>query len=203
MGEPTEAWDRQIGALTALYSAEVARAHRSPDAAGLWKSAVALSNAAKLPWEEAYSYQRQAEALLIDGVGVRGEAAAAVRAGLSLARSLGAEPVVDALNMLAVAAHIPVEEVHSVVRSEDGAIRSDLTDRERVILSHIVAGRTYGEIAREFFISEKTVSSHVSNLLRKTGTKNRIDLARLMSNQEGRHLDHQRTTSDGSPHGGL
>ena len=54
-----------------------------------------------------------------------------------------------------------------------------LTPREREILAHIVAGRTYGEIARELVISEKTVSVHVSHLLHKTGTTNRFELAQL------------------------
>jgi DNA-binding CsgD family transcriptional regulator len=53
-----------------------------------------------------------------------------------------------------------------------------LTPRELEILGHVVAGRTYGEIARSLVVSEKTVSSHVSNLLRKTGSTNRVDLAR-------------------------
>jgi DNA-binding NarL/FixJ family response regulator len=47
------------------------------------------------------------------------------------------------------------------------------------VLRHLVAGRTYAEIARALFISEKTVSVHVSNLLRKTGTSSRIELAEL------------------------
>jgi DNA-binding NarL/FixJ family response regulator len=42
-----------------------------------------------------------------------------------------------------------------------------------------VAGRTYGEIARELVLSEKTVSVHVSHLLHKTGTANRVELAQL------------------------
>jgi DNA-binding NarL/FixJ family response regulator len=42
-----------------------------------------------------------------------------------------------------------------------------------------VAGRTYGEIARELVVSEKTVSVHVSHLLHKTGTANRVELAQL------------------------
>ncbi|WP_111720464.1 LuxR family transcriptional regulator [Homoserinimonas sp. OAct 916] len=192
-GEPTDTAKRQIEALAALYSAEVARAHRSPDAASLWNTAAALLNAATLPWEEAYCYQRCAEALLIDGSGRRAEAAVAVRAGLSLARSLGADPVIDALNVLVDAAHIPVEEVQPEMRFADDPIRAVLTDRERVVLSHLVAGRTYGEIARELFISEKTVSSHVSNLLRKTGTRNRIALARLVKNQDGPHSGQERT----------
>ena len=35
------------------------------------------------------------------------------------------------------------------------------------------------EIARDVVLSEKTVSSHVPHLLRRTGAANRVDLARL------------------------
>ena len=52
-----------------------------------------------------------------------------------------------------------------------------LTPREREVLSHVVAGETYAQIAASLYISEKTVSVHVSNLLRKTGTASRIELA--------------------------
>ena len=38
------------------------------------------------------------------------------------------------------------------------------------MLAHLVANRTNAEIAEALFISEKTVSVHVSNLLRKTDT---------------------------------
>jgi DNA-binding CsgD family transcriptional regulator len=57
-----------------------------------------------------------------------------------------------------------------------GGVR--LSAREQEVLAHIVAGRTYGEIARALVVSEKTVSSHVRHLLAKTGTANRVDLAR-------------------------
>ncbi len=40
-----------------------------------------------------------------------------------------------------------------------------------------VAGRSCAEIAEELFISQKTVGVHVSNLLRKTGTANRVAVA--------------------------
>ena len=45
------------------------------------------------------------------------------------------------------------------------------------MLGHLVAGRSYAEIGRALFISDKTVSVHVSNLLRKTGTANRVEAA--------------------------
>jgi DNA-binding NarL/FixJ family response regulator len=55
----------------------------------------------------------------------------------------------------------------------------NLTPREREILGGIIAGETYGQIASRLYISDKTVSSHVSNLLRKTGTTSRIELSAL------------------------
>ncbi len=48
------------------------------------------------------------------------------------------------------------------------------------MLDLIAVGRTYSEIARTLMISEKTVSTHVSHMLAKTGTANRVELARLV-----------------------
>ena len=55
-----------------------------------------------------------------------------------------------------------------------------LTGREREVLALVAVGRTYGEIARALMISEKTVSTHISHLLDKTGSANRVELARLV-----------------------
>jgi DNA-binding CsgD family transcriptional regulator len=54
-----------------------------------------------------------------------------------------------------------------------------LTARENEVLAHLVANRTNAEIAETLFISEKTVSVHVSNLLRKTDTRSRREVAAL------------------------
>jgi DNA-binding NarL/FixJ family response regulator len=48
-----------------------------------------------------------------------------------------------------------------------------LTPRERELLCCLVRGLTYAEIAEALVVSEKTVSSHASNLLRKTNTASR------------------------------
>ena len=48
-----------------------------------------------------------------------------------------------------------------------------LTTRELEILRHLAAGRSNAQIAHDLFISPKTVSVHVSNLLRKIGVSNR------------------------------
>jgi DNA-binding NarL/FixJ family response regulator len=43
----------------------------------------------------------------------------------------------------------------------------------------LVAGRSNGEIAKELVISDKTVSVHVSSILRKTRTATRVEAAAL------------------------
>jgi DNA-binding NarL/FixJ family response regulator len=53
-----------------------------------------------------------------------------------------------------------------------------LTAREREVLRLIARGYAYKEIARELFISVKTVETHVSSVLRKLQLSNRHELTR-------------------------
>jgi DNA-binding NarL/FixJ family response regulator len=53
-----------------------------------------------------------------------------------------------------------------------------LTSREREVLRLIAQGYTYKEIARELYISVKTVESHVSSVLRKLQLSSRHQLTR-------------------------
>ena len=102
-----------------------------------------------------------------------------LRAGLAIARRLGAAPIENELVDLARRARIPVEESRPVERATDGLLPA-LTEREREVLALLAVGRTYSEIARSLMISDKTVSTHVSHLLAKTGAANRVELARLV-----------------------
>ncbi|MEU9129785.1 response regulator transcription factor [Kitasatospora sp. NPDC048540] len=52
-----------------------------------------------------------------------------------------------------------------------------LTDREREVLGHIAAGRSNREIARALHLSEKTVKTHVSNILMKLDVADRTQAA--------------------------
>ena len=54
-----------------------------------------------------------------------------------------------------------------------------LTPREREVLDVLVTGATNRVIAERLFISEKTVSVHVTNLLAKLGVANRGEAAAL------------------------
>ncbi|WP_408608350.1 LuxR C-terminal-related transcriptional regulator [Actinocorallia populi] len=53
-----------------------------------------------------------------------------------------------------------------------------LTAREREVLRLIARGYAYKEIAKELFISVKTVETHVSSVLRKLQLSNRHELSR-------------------------
>ena len=167
---------RQLDALDAWYAAEVARGRGGLDEAALWRRAAELLDGV-LPWDAAYTAYRAGESALLHPSGSREDAAVLLRRAAALATELRAEPLLRDVTALAAAARIPLDPVEAV---PGNAIRTlpGLTKREREILTHIVAGRTYGEIARALFLSEKTVSSHVSNILRKTGCANRVDLAR-------------------------
>ncbi|ASF40088.1 MULTISPECIES: helix-turn-helix domain-containing protein [Halobacillus] len=58
-----------------------------------------------------------------------------------------------------------------------------LTKREREVFELLVQDKTTKEIAKELFISEKTVRNHISNAMQKLGVKGRsqavVELLRM------------------------
>jgi DNA-binding NarL/FixJ family response regulator len=58
-----------------------------------------------------------------------------------------------------------------------------LSQREREVLRLIARGYAYKEIAKELFISIKTVETHVSSVLRKLQLSNRYELSRWASDR--------------------
>ncbi len=185
-GEVDEAYQPVLDALDRLYDAETARAQDDPNAAILWRETVDRLSNVPLPWDAAYACWRAAEALLGQGgAAERRQAAEMLRRGYALTLRLGAQPVQEHIESLARWARIPLTEVGAVGDRTAGAEAVALTRREREVLGHVVAGRTYAEIAAALFLSEKTVSTHISNILRKTGTANRVALATWAGRQGG------------------
>jgi DNA-binding CsgD family transcriptional regulator len=64
-------------------------------------------------------------------------------------------------------------------RSPTAGGTGSLTARETEILALLAEGRTNGQIARQLFISTKTVSVHVSNILAKLGASSRTEAAAM------------------------
>lgn len=55
----------------------------------------------------------------------------------------------------------------------------ELTEREKLILGYVTAGKTNIEISKELFISVHTVKAHISSIMRKFGVQKRINIAVL------------------------
>jgi DNA-binding NarL/FixJ family response regulator len=53
-----------------------------------------------------------------------------------------------------------------------------LTPREREVLQHVARGHTYRQVGADLYISEKTVETHVRNILAKLHLHRREELAR-------------------------
>ncbi|MCW2710307.1 MAG: helix-turn-helix transcriptional regulator [Marmoricola sp.] len=112
------------------------------------------------PHEEARARTRLSAVLRAAGDARRGQEEAAV--ARHLAARLGATPLLDELGA-----------------ARSGAVAGTLTPREREILVLVATGRSNGEIGRQLFISAKTVSVHVSNLMAKLGAASRTEAAAL------------------------
>jgi DNA-binding CsgD family transcriptional regulator len=156
--------------------AETARCRRDPDEPEAWEAAMLVNQECGFPWDEALCGWRFGQALL-RGDGARSRANEPLRRAYALASGLGAAPLTREIQALARAADLNLHEVARPTPQAGGRAASVLSEREREVLAHVDAGRTNAEIARALFISEKTASVHVSNILRKTGTRSRVEAA--------------------------
>lgn len=163
--------------MQAWYDAETSRARRLPGSAADWLQVARLGGQAQLAWVEVYAWWRAGEELLGRGADGRTEGVRVLRQAFDLADRLGAGAVRRNVVELARSARVRLESTASVPPTDPMALPG-LTRREREILEHLVRGSTYAEIAAALFLSEKTVSSHISNMLRKTGTSSRVELSR-------------------------
>ncbi|HET6532306.1 MAG TPA: helix-turn-helix transcriptional regulator, partial [Actinoplanes sp.] len=165
-----------LRAMQALYDTETARCRQDPGAGEAWEHAAAACHTAGLPWDEAYARWRTAQTLLPHRADRR-RAMAALRRAAELATDLNAAPLLADITALASSARVPLVTPPVSLPTDPTPYR--LTPREREILGHVLAGRTYHEMARALVVSEKTISAHMSNMLRKTGVANRVELSQL------------------------
>ena len=180
----------------ALVAAERERAAGTGGAGG-WSAAVAAWDEAGEPYPLAYALLRLAEAQCT--AGDRQAAERSVQRAHAAAARIGAEPVAAEAAALARRARLSLDGAGTGagvgagadagggagtgggapggVAAGDELARFGLTDREREVLLLLAAGRSNPEIARALFISPKTASVHVSNILAKLGVAGRVEAA--------------------------
>ncbi|MEU3946684.1 AAA family ATPase [Streptomyces sp. NPDC029526] len=149
-----------------------------------WSPVVAALERLQRPHDLARVRFRLAEALLASGAddGGRERATELLRLAATVAEHLGARPLARAVTLLAQRARLalhPVPRQRGAVSADpaDPADALGLTGRERDVLRLVAAGHTNRRIAETLFISPKTASVHVSNILAKLGVSGRGEAA--------------------------
>ncbi len=157
-------------AHAAVFTAEASRAGGHPDLAA-WDAAAAAWEALGQPYPLACALLRAAGAA--SAAGNREAAAPALQRAAELASQLGARPLVQQISQLARRARIEL----TVGGGQATGTPFGLTRRELEVLRLVAAGRGNRQIAAELFISAKTASVHVSNILGKLGVGSRGEAA--------------------------
>ena len=62
--------------------------------------------------------------------------------------------------------------------AKESKSRVSLSEREIQVIELVAAGVTNQDIAKQLEISKRTVDNHISNILKKTSTGNRVSLVR-------------------------
>ncbi|WP_406480045.1 AAA family ATPase [Streptomyces platensis] len=177
--------------------AELRRAEgrETPDA---WAGAVAAFEPLERPHELARACYRWAESLLhgseratagLHGRTPREAAVLLLSQAHTAAVTMGARPLADELELLAQRARVPLpglipdstagttaDGTHTTAEAPAPAAPAEslgLTPREREVLRLVADGRSNRQIADALFISPKTASVHVSNILAKLGVSGR------------------------------
>ena len=152
-----------------------------------WDEAAAAWAAVRQPYQEAEALAGAARAAL--AAGDRDRAATRLPRAAMLAAALRAGPLSEEISRLsrgvlrAVGARAASStggspgDAAGAAGDAPGAAPLGLTARELEVLELVTAGRSNREIAAELFISAKTASVHVSNILAKLGVGSRGEAA--------------------------
>jgi DNA-binding NarL/FixJ family response regulator len=111
-------------------------------------------------------------AAVLQAVGRPADAAREAQQAATVARQLGATPLLAEVGRLGLTPG--PDGVPSQVSPPDA-----LTTREHEVLSLVAQGLSNREVAARLYISAKTVSVHVSNILAKLGAAGRTEAAAL------------------------
>ena len=161
-------WGPEARAWLARAHAEESRLHGDLDVPA-WTAVVDAFSYGDV-YQRALAQWRLAEALLADGRLEEGDTV--LTEALEVARGLGAEPLAGALESVARRYRRPVAGVRMVAADL-------LTPRERSVLELVARGLTNRAVGSELYISEKTVSVHLSRVMAKLGEHSRTEAVAL------------------------
>jgi DNA-binding CsgD family transcriptional regulator len=175
---PAAAAIPELAAWHALGLAERTR-QQGPSDPAAWALAVAAWERLGQPHRAAYAGFRQAEALLATA-GDRDTAAVVLGRAAAITGRLGARPLEAEVQALARRARLDLApHTPAAAGAPTPAAQLGLTPREAEVLALVAAGRSNRQIAQELFISPKTASVHVSNILAKLGVAGRVEAAAI------------------------
>jgi DNA-binding NarL/FixJ family response regulator/tetratricopeptide (TPR) repeat protein len=162
-GPVQRAWQLSYAAVDPQADA-VDRLAAADEAAAAWE-------AIKQPYPAAIALVRGA-AIALSGAGGRAAAAARLRRAAPITERLGARPLAEQIADLSRrAGDVPAGDAAPTGN------RLGLTGREFEVLRLVAAGQSNRDIATALFISPKTASVHVSNILGKLGVSTRTEAA--------------------------
>jgi DNA-binding CsgD family transcriptional regulator len=159
MGSEGRAW-------LAMVHAERTRLTGPGDPAA-WRATVDAFDYGSV-YEQAIARLRLAEALL--AVDERDEATTVLAAVVATAGRVGARPLERAAAELARRGRLTVDGLVAPRTEVD-----PFTPRERAVLALVALGRTNRQVGQELYISEKTVSVHLSRIMAKLGASRRAE----------------------------
>jgi DNA-binding CsgD family transcriptional regulator len=164
-----------------LAQAELSRLE-GPSDPERWQAAANAWERLERPFDAAYARFRQAEALLASGT-PRPEAEEVLRSAHHTAVALGAEPLRREIQLLAQRGRLQLKEKAESAAAPEAPTSPTaslgLTRREIEVLALVAQGRSNRQIGGELFITEKTASVHVSNILAKLGVASRVEAAAI------------------------
>nr|WP_309226737.1 response regulator transcription factor [Streptomyces lunaelactis] len=141
-----------------------------------WAEAGTAFEQVDRPYDLARVRHRWAEALLQSD---RAQAAGLLRQAHATAQQLGARPLAEDVALLAQRARIALTDDPPSAAAAAAGPALGLTRREEDVLRLVAAGRSNRLIAEELYISPKTASVHVSNILAKLGVSGRGEAAAM------------------------